>query len=161
MVCLCNCQIKSRQYFMLAYNIIRMAILYWITKFKSANIFAMVIWGSTAKFNSHQYFQLYGIHMHINVCCDVTIKKWGFYCLVLVVWEKFKHRKHLSKLRYLHMCNMQLNWVFVLKHQHVCCGYPILNAASVVECTATAAYSKLSITACILVYWPLNTTIVG
>ena len=31
---------------------------------------------------------------------------------------------------------MQLNWVFVLKHQHGCCGYPILTAASVVEPTA-------------------------
>ena len=29
-------------------------------KFKSANIFAMVIWGPTAKFNSRQYFRLYG-----------------------------------------------------------------------------------------------------
>ena len=29
-------------------------------KFKSANIFTMVIWGPTAKFNSRQYFRLYG-----------------------------------------------------------------------------------------------------
>ena len=39
---------------------IRMAIPYRTAKFKSANIFAMAIWGPTAKFNSHQYFQLYG-----------------------------------------------------------------------------------------------------
>ena len=37
-----------------------MAIPYRTAKFKSANIFAMAIWGPTAKFNSHQYFQLYG-----------------------------------------------------------------------------------------------------
>ena len=36
-----------------------MAILYRTAKFKSANIFAMVIWGPTTKFNSCQYFQLY------------------------------------------------------------------------------------------------------
>ena len=37
-----------------------MVILYQTAKFKSANIFAVVIWGPTAKFNSHQYFRLYG-----------------------------------------------------------------------------------------------------
>ena len=31
-----------------------------IAKFKSANILAIVIFGSTAKFNSRQYFRLYG-----------------------------------------------------------------------------------------------------
>ena len=40
-VCLCNCQIKIRQYFLLGY--IRMVIPYRTAKFKSANIFAMVI----------------------------------------------------------------------------------------------------------------------
>ena len=39
---------------------IRMAILYRTAKFKSANILVTAIWGSTAKFNSRQYFQLYG-----------------------------------------------------------------------------------------------------
>ena len=34
-------------------------------KLKSANILAIVILGSTAKFNSHQYFQLYGIKIGI------------------------------------------------------------------------------------------------
>ena len=38
-----------------------MAILYRTTEFKSANTFAMAIWHPTAKFNSRQYFQLYGI----------------------------------------------------------------------------------------------------
>ena len=47
--CLCNCKIKIHQYFILAY-IIRMAIPYQTAKFKSTNIFAMVIWGPTAKF---------------------------------------------------------------------------------------------------------------
>ena len=40
-------------------HIIRMGILYQTAKFKSANIIlAIAILGSTAKFNSHQYFQL-------------------------------------------------------------------------------------------------------
>ena len=37
-----------------------MAILYQTAKFKSTNIFAIAILGSTAKFNSRQYFRLYG-----------------------------------------------------------------------------------------------------
>jgi hypothetical protein len=38
-----------------------MAIPYRTAKFKSANIIAIEILGSTAKFNARQYFQLYGI----------------------------------------------------------------------------------------------------
>ena len=49
-VYLCDRQIKIHQYLILAY--IQMAIPYPTAKFKSANIFAMVIWGPTAKFNS-------------------------------------------------------------------------------------------------------------
>ena len=40
-----------------------MAIPYRTAKFKSAKIFAIVILGSTAKFNFRQYFRLYGIPM--------------------------------------------------------------------------------------------------
>ena len=58
-VYLCNRQIKMRQYFILAY--IHVAIPYRTAKFKSANIFAIAIWGPTAKFNPRQYFRLYGI----------------------------------------------------------------------------------------------------
>ena len=54
---LCNRQIKIRQYFILVY--IHVAIRYRTAKFKSANSFAMAIWGPTAKFNSRQYFPLY------------------------------------------------------------------------------------------------------
>ena len=38
-----------------------MAILYLTAKLNSANTFEMTIWDPTAKFNFHQYFQLYGI----------------------------------------------------------------------------------------------------
>ena len=38
-----------------------MAIPYRTAKFKSANTFKTAIWDPTAKFNSCQYFQLYGI----------------------------------------------------------------------------------------------------
>ena len=57
-VYLCNHQIKIHQYFLLAY--IHMAIPYQTAKFKSTNIFAMAILGPTTKFNSRQYFWLYG-----------------------------------------------------------------------------------------------------
>ena len=59
-----NHQIKIRQNFLLAY--IRMAIPYQTAKFKSANILAIAILGSTAKFNSRQYFRLYSITIGIN-----------------------------------------------------------------------------------------------
>ena len=47
---------------------------YGTAKFKSANIFAMAIWRLAAKFNSHQYFRLYGIWIVIcvhNVVCTI------------------------------------------------------------------------------------------
>ena len=62
--CLQNCQIKIHKNFLLTY--IPMAILYQTTKFKSANTFAMAIWDPTTKFNSHQYFWLYGTHFHFK-----------------------------------------------------------------------------------------------
>ena len=43
-----------------------MTILYRTAKFKSANTFAMAIWDSTAKFNSCQYFRLYG-NVHLSL----------------------------------------------------------------------------------------------
>ena len=51
-------KLKICQNFLL--SCIRMAIPYLIAKFKSANILIIAIWGSTAKFNSRQYFRLYG-----------------------------------------------------------------------------------------------------
>ena len=57
-----NRQIKIRQIFLLAY--IRKAIPYRTAKFKSANILAIAILGSTAKFNARQYFRLYGIRVN-------------------------------------------------------------------------------------------------
>ena len=63
-----NRQIKIRQNFLLAYMYICMAILYWIAQFKSTNIFAIAILGSSAKFNSHQYFRLYGMIIITNSC---------------------------------------------------------------------------------------------
>ena len=53
-----------RQYFILAY--IHVAIPYRTAKFKPANIFATAIWGPTAKFNSRQYFRLYGTCFHVH-----------------------------------------------------------------------------------------------
>ncbi|MCG8620484.1 MAG: hypothetical protein MJE68_00610 [Proteobacteria bacterium] len=54
-----NRQIKIRQNFLLVY--ICVAIPYQTARFKSANILAIAILGSTAKFSSRQYFWLYGI----------------------------------------------------------------------------------------------------
>ena len=66
-----NCQIKLRQYFILAY-IIRMAIPYRIAKFKFANTFAMAIWGPTVKFNSHQYSG-YIVLQHTFMCGEHAV----------------------------------------------------------------------------------------
>ena len=46
-----------------SHNYVRMVIPYQTSKFKSTNIFAIAILGPTAKFNSCQYFQLYGISL--------------------------------------------------------------------------------------------------
>ena len=63
-----NRQIKIRQNFLLAY--IHMAILYWTAKF---NILAIAILGSTAKFNSRQYFQLYGINRGLIIIIKINV----------------------------------------------------------------------------------------
>ena len=52
MVYITTTKLKSALF---AYKKICMAILYRTAKFKSANILAIVILGSTAKFNSRQY----------------------------------------------------------------------------------------------------------
>ena len=54
-----NHQITIRQNFLLTYMYTCMAILYRTAKFKSTNILAIAILGSTTKFNSRQYFRLY------------------------------------------------------------------------------------------------------
>ena len=60
-----------------------MAIPYQTAKFKSANIYAMEIWYPTAKFNSHQYFQLYSMTfttyfapatLAASAACSLTLK---------------------------------------------------------------------------------------
>ena len=56
-----------------SHTIIRMAIPYRTAKFKSANIFLIVIWGSTAKFNARQYFRLYG-----SACLNTTWQRTHF-----------------------------------------------------------------------------------
>ena len=49
--------------------IIPMAIPYRTTKFKSVNVFAMVILGPIAKLNSRQYFRLYSIVLLSYMTC--------------------------------------------------------------------------------------------
>ena len=51
-----------------------MAIPYRTAIFKSANVLAIAILGSTAKFNSHQYFQLYGINL---LAPAIVLVAWG------------------------------------------------------------------------------------
>ena len=43
-----------------------MVIPYRTTRFKSANTFAMAIWDPTIKFNSRQYFRLYGTQQYLR-----------------------------------------------------------------------------------------------
>ena len=79
--CLSNRQIKIYQTFLLAY--IHMAILYRTTKFKSANTFEMAIWDTTAKFNSHQYFQLYGIQYMYMIHTHCSLYQWYFVYIIV------------------------------------------------------------------------------
>ena len=44
-----------------------MAIPYQTSIFKSANAFVIAIWGPTTKFNSCQYFRLYGMCANLNM----------------------------------------------------------------------------------------------
>ena len=54
------------------------------TKFKSANIFAMAILDPTAKFDSCQYFQLYGI-----------VEQHKSYWMVLESWESIQGNQNV------------------------------------------------------------------
>ena len=53
-------KLKIYQYLLLAYMYICMAIPYRTAKSKSANVHAKVIWDPNVKFNSQQFFRLYG-----------------------------------------------------------------------------------------------------
>ena len=72
-------------------HIIRMAILYRTAKSKSANILAIVILGSTAKFNSHQYFRLYGILLRIYLQYTRSLRVG---CILLpIITKQFRNYK--------------------------------------------------------------------
>ena len=69
--CLRNHQIKTCQNFLLVY------IYVWWSRTEQPNLnppipFVMAIWDPTAKFNSHQYFRLYGI---MGLCCTEKYSK--------------------------------------------------------------------------------------
>ena len=111
-VYLCNRQIKMRQYFILAY--IHVAIPYRTAKFKSANIFAIAIWGPTAKFNSRQYFRLYGsLCLSLYVCKGIIpgkpeqaltkyMKNRKQCHYINVRWDKLKSQFIVTKFSILH-----------------------------------------------------------
>ena len=66
-----------------------MASLYRTTKFNLHQCVSMAIWGSTAKFNSHQYFQPYG-SMHADwkqkQCWKYKNIAWSHHCFPLKDW---------------------------------------------------------------------------
>ena len=80
------------EYFILVYNnTYGTSLLY--SQMKSANIFAMAIWGSTAKFNSCQYFQLYCILAFVAtgpslVCVNLMLQ-------ALYAWSWIQQRTSL------------------------------------------------------------------
>ena len=84
-----NRQIRIRQNFQLAY--IRMAILYRTAKSKSANILAIAILGSTAKFNSCQYFRLYGMLLRIYLQYTRSLRVG--YILLPIITKQFRNYK--------------------------------------------------------------------
>ena len=57
-----------------------MAIPYRAAKFKSANILAIAILGSTTKFNSHQYFRLCGRFIQSKLMTKEMERAWGHTC---------------------------------------------------------------------------------
>ena len=100
-----------------------MVILYRTAKFKSASMFAMAIWDLTAKFNSRQYFRLYGIRklfsvvriiFSYSVACS-KIKCTKIMCIINanVVWDQLSEnccstRKFITR----NICSLQFN-VFI------------------------------------------------
>ena len=85
-------------YFLLEY-VIHMVIPYRTTKFKSANIFSMAILGPSAKFNSCQYFRLYGMLNSLLQYYIVYIVCIACYVHVHVPWvETMEHNVHVSMI---------------------------------------------------------------
>ena len=76
----------------ISYSHICMAIPYWTAKFKSTNMFAMAIWEPTAKFNSRQYFRLYGIH-HKYRCTWLYFRCLSRYSSLCVCWRGFPRQR--------------------------------------------------------------------
>ena len=73
-----------------------MAIPYRTAKFKSADILPIVILGSTAKFNSRQYFRLYGSFIQ-SYCYSLNLQEGGVQCTckgfeidLVRLWQKFR-----------------------------------------------------------------------
>ena len=112
------------------HNIIRMAIPYWTAKFKSANIFAMVILGPNAKFNSHQYFQLYSIAQLWNLCgtnlCDrrlirkikLTHKNMSLYSISVAV-SQGQYNYNIIRSAYPPWLTNSKNYGFILVGQAI------------------------------------------
>ena len=69
-----------------------MAIPYRTAKFKSANILLIAIWGSTAKFNAHQYFRLYGNYHTISLVGNFHWCK---------IFQSYPHTPRPSEKRFL------------------------------------------------------------
>ena len=93
--------------------------LYRTAKFKSANIFVMAILGPTAKYNSHQYFQLYSTcnyvskYMHVTALhaggdthfpsCTHTLTRVKHFCSTPVDTHTCSY-EYVHGLFYLHVC---------------------------------------------------------
>ena len=80
-----------------------MAIPYRTTKFKAANILAIAILGSTAKFNPRQYFRLYGMQSWENVASVQwrhSLSAWNIATRLLTGMTK-------NKPRFTYYCDIQ------------------------------------------------------
>ena len=94
-----------------------MAILYQTTKFKSANILAIAILGSTAKFNSRQYFWLCSISLKVRPSLSHKIRTAPLYIHVPEMYKPVNTRFLIWKqsLRLSYFCtNDDLRYSFFL-----------------------------------------------
>ena len=83
-----------------------MVIQYQTAKFKSANILAIAILDSTAKFNCRQYFQLYNIVYLVFAYCIYNVMHMNKGVARHMAWHTLTHNHTIHSLA----SGTQLGW---------------------------------------------------
>ena len=142
-------------------HIIRVAIPYRTAKFKSANIFAMAIRSPTAKFNSRQYFRVYGIlcilcilHSLFSVYSSSLSLVYSLFSMIFcILWSvAILHAFSVScaSVHYLYLCAFSLSYAISVSACVYCafCSLCILCIMSVLHsclCILTVSCMTLCI----------------